>query len=282
MFLSWYSYVSLQCFHPLADVNQSVWSDSMDVLFLRWTSNTNLTSLAGTVSLRNLQMLTLAAVGDLSTSLLEQISACSRVLRFPSLTRLVIFAGMAYPALVSTVDFRDVLRPFLSSVNMREIYIQLPSFEMAFCDDDFDYMLEVWSLLTLLHVSFVTPPTSSLTQPYPDLRHIIEDTHVRCPHLSTLHLPAIAAYSHHNIPFVLQPPSLHSHFRFSSDILVLEHPPYEVAFHLASTFPRYMPIRTHFIVGTFWSVVVPLVKMVQLDTTLEDVEVSDWRMELEE
>lgn len=268
-------------------MNQSVWPDAIHNLFLRWTSHSDLSSLVHTVRLSNLHTLTLAAVGELSSSLLEQISACSDVVTFPSLTRLVLFAGMAYPTLHSTVDFYSILGPFLGSLNMREVYIQFPSFEMDFRTTHLDFMLNSWSLLTLLHVSFVTPPIPSTPfQSCPDLRHVVENTHVRCPHLTTLHIPAIAVYFHPNIPFVLQPSSLHPCFRFSSDTLWLEHDPFDVAFQLANTFPRYMPIRSHFIVGTYWSVVMPLVRLLgwQMEgrIMLDDLEVHDWRMQLEE
>ncbi|KAI1783026.1 hypothetical protein LXA43DRAFT_1068051 [Ganoderma leucocontextum] len=65
----------------MPDMNQGVWPDTMDTLFIRWTVHTNFSSLASTIKFSNL------------SSLLQQISSFRGACQFLSLTRLVIFAG---------------------------------------------------------------------------------------------------------------------------------------------------------------------------------------------
>ena len=276
---------TLICFIS-ADMHGAVWPEALGTLFLRWTLHMDFFSVARTMRLHDLHTLTIAAAGDLSSSLLQQISSCSGAVQFPSLKRLVLFAGMDYPIALTAVDFSMLIHPFLPSSSMHHVYIQLPSFELSFTCEDFDCMLDSWPLLRSLRISFATSHTSTPMSPpsehFPDLRHVVENTYLRCHYLQTLHIPVIAVYSRPDTPFILKPTALHQHFRFSSDTLFLEHLPYDVSFQIHQAFPRYMAVRRHYIIGTFWSVVEPLVKLMFRSKVLATLEVYDWTMGFDE
>ena len=248
----------------------------LETLLISWSPQTDLSFLAHTFQFSHLRHLTITADNH-PPQLLDQINSFAIGRHtFPSLTDLSISCGILLPQVIDGMDFGTLIDPFLSSTLMQNVCIQFPGFCMGFSTQDLDNMVEAWPALRSLDISFFP----SVTYPAPDLHRVIERTYAFCPHLHSLHVPALATYTDTYQRFTLNPPRLHPHFRFSSDVFVPQHHPLDVALEIFRIFPSYMPILPFFVVGMHWSVIEACIQGLQEGRigSLESFQFSQWNI----
>ena len=248
----------------------------LETLLISWSQHTDLAFLADTFRFTHLHHLTITA-DDHPPLLLDQIkSIAAGPHAFPSLTDLSISCGIQFPHVVDGMDFGTLIDPFLSSASMQNVCIQFPGFCLEFSTRDFDNMVGAWPALQSLDISFFPSPI----YPAPDLRRVIECTYAYCPHLHSLHIPALATYIDTYNHFSLNPTHLHPHFRFSSDVFSFQHHPLDIALEIFRIFPSYMPILPFFVVGTHWSVIEACIQGLQEGKigVLKRLQFPDWNV----
>ncbi|PIL28723.1 hypothetical protein GSI_08767 [Ganoderma sinense ZZ0214-1] len=237
-------------------------------LSLTWVVGSSILSILLVYRLSNLTSLTLTADDHPPDTFLQQVRLFGEHVP-PCLKFLRIEAGIQVPMMQKGMDFETFIQPFLRCSDLEEVSIILPSFCIQFYAADFQRMLAAWPNVRSLNVSFFTAPSNRL----PDLRSVIHESLRCCPNLTTLHLPAIATYKHIDPLFSLRlaPVSSPYQLHFSSNILIIDHHPLDIAYWISKAF-MFNPIRSDcYIIGGSWSSIRELVQAIKSKDTVRVV-----------
>lgn len=132
-------------------------------------------------------------------------------------------------------QFLHYIRDLRARRHLRRLAIILTGYSFILSADDVESIAKSWPKLQVLHLSF------TLYYHFPasmaNFQQTIPLVCARCPNLSFLHLPGLAARPGQSVFFLQDmPDSKLQHL--SSDVLIISYNPIDIAFALCAAFPR--------------------------------------------